>query len=270
MIKHIFSDMDGTLLNPAGQLTDATIQAVKHTDIPFTLVSARAPMEMASTIQSLALDDAQIAFNGGLIFKPVGDHIQPISERSIDSRVAASIIRTLSYSFPHVSLSYYDREHWYTNRLDEGIEFEQRLTGQKAIITSHNEAFAQPDFKVFKIMLITFDLTEMNALYHTLMQFNLPNVSIKQSGDTYLEITSLEAKKSRGINYILHQERLDAADTAGFGDGYNDLPMLNMVGLPIVMANAFDEIKTVAKFVTKSNEEDGVAYALNTLNQFHV
>jgi Cof subfamily protein (haloacid dehalogenase superfamily) len=269
MIRHIFSDMDGTLLNNRGNVTPTTINAFKNIRIPLTLVSARAPMEMAPAIKALGLKDTQIAFNGGLIFKRVGRSWKYISECSIDVEVAAAIIRALSFSFPEVSVSYYDRAHWYTTRMDAEIEFEQKLTGQNVIVTPQSRAFSQKNFKVFKIMMITFDAHTMQTLRQFLEQLEIPNVSIQQSGTSYLEITSVDAKKSRGIDYILTKNQLHTEETAGFGDGHNDLPMLKMVGLPIVMANALNEIKEVASFVTKSNEANGVAYALKTLRDFH-
>ncbi|MFD1670912.1 HAD hydrolase family protein [Agrilactobacillus yilanensis] len=139
MIKHIFSDMDGTLLNNHGHITSTTVNAIKDTQIPITLVSARAPMEMASTIKALELKDTQIAFNGGLIFKKDGQGWQYISEYSIAPRTAAAIIRNVSSFFPKASTSYYDRSNWYTNRMDEGIKYEQGLTGQKAIVKNQHK-----------------------------------------------------------------------------------------------------------------------------------
>ena len=47
MIKHIFTDMDGTLLNPAGQISAATCQAIHQVGLPVTLVSARSAVDMA-------------------------------------------------------------------------------------------------------------------------------------------------------------------------------------------------------------------------------
>lgn len=60
----------------------------------------------------------------------------------------------------------------------------------------------------------------------------------------------------------MEQEHLTKIETAAFGDGHNDLPMLEMVGNPIVMDNAAPEIKTIAKYITKSNIEDGVGYGI--------
>ncbi len=78
-------------------------------------------------------------------------------------------------------------------------------------------------------------------------------------------MTHAEAQKSRGIDYIMSTEQLQTAETAAFGDGHNDLPMLKMVGMPVVMANALPAIKAVGRLITKSNDEDGVGYGLQQI-----
>lgn len=88
------------------------------------------------------------------------------------------------------------------------------------------------------------------------------NVSIKQTGLNYLEITNVKAKKSRGIKYIQDLENISKDEMAAFGDGHNDLPMFASVGTPIVMENALDEIKAYGKFITQTNDENGVAFGI--------
>lgn len=268
MIKHIFSDMDGTLLNERGNVTPTTIKALKQCKIPVTLVSARAPMEMAPVIKRLGLKGPQIAFNGGLIFQRNHAGWRAISESAIDTEVAAALIHALSISFTDISISYYSRDRWYSSRMDFGIQYEQRITRQRATVMPQRVAFNQPNFRVFKIMLIVSSSDQMMAVKQFLKHLAIPGISVQQSGTTYLEITSIDAKKSRGIDYILTKEQLHAHETAGFGDGHNDLPMLNIVGVPIVMDNALAEIKTVAKHVTKSNRQNGIAYALKMFPEF--
>ena len=56
-IKRIFCDMDGTLLNSQGRLTDSNAKLISQANLPFTLVSARAPMEMKEAVDKLELID---------------------------------------------------------------------------------------------------------------------------------------------------------------------------------------------------------------------
>ncbi|MFU1875737.1 HAD family hydrolase, partial [Enterococcus faecium] len=69
MIKRIFSDMDGTLLDNTGAVSEENVSLIKSAGIPMTLVSACAPMEMMAAIEKLDLTGAQVGFNGGLIYR---------------------------------------------------------------------------------------------------------------------------------------------------------------------------------------------------------
>lgn len=111
-------------------------------------------------------------------------------------------------------------------------------------------------------MMIIFDSETMKNVKTFLKELNLPGINIQQSSNMYLEISSERANKARGINYIIQEEKLQSNELMAFGDGHNDLPMLKMVDYPVVMKNALPEVLEVAKYVTKSNEEDGVGYAL--------
>ena len=54
-------------------------------------------------------------------------------------------------------------------------------------------------------------------------------------------------------------------DLMAFGDGFNDLSMLEYAGMGVAMGNAVDEVKAIADFITISNDEDGIAIALEQL-----
>lgn len=58
---------------------------------------------------------------------------------------------------------------------------------------------------------------------------------------------------------------LERESLMAFGDGFNDLSMIQFAGQGVAMANAVEEVKSIADFVTTSNEEDGIAHALEQL-----
>lgn len=259
---HIFSDMDGTLLNSHGRLTDSNAQLIRQAGIPLTLVSARAPMEMKEAIDKLGLTGTQIGFNGGLIYRYVQDRIQVLHQQALEQSDATYLVRLINQHYPHLSQSYYDLENWYTYKMDAGIDYEYQLTKQAPTLIGEDR-FVKAATSIFKIMLITFDGTEMRALKAHLEGLDLPNVAIQQSGDFYLEITHKKAKKSTGIDYILKKEALKPKQVAAFGDGHNDLPMFERVGLAVAMGNAAEYIKKQAAFVSTTNDEDGVGRGIH-------
>lgn len=264
-IKHIFSDMDGTLLDCDGNMSPANKMAIEHSHIPFTLVSARAPMEMMTVINALKLTAPQIAFNGGLIFKMQGHRLIPIQASSILAMDAQQILHQVTRRFPNVSVSCYSMNAWYAERIDAGIELERHITHQTPTLVPFGKLIEQRDLRLFKIMMITRNPDELTHLQAYLRAMQLPTVAIQQSGRTFVEVTSKRARKSTGIAFIRQQECLQANELVAFGDGHNDLPMFESVGHAIVMGNALPEIKAVGERVTLSNNENGVAYGIRQL-----
>ena len=105
-IKRIFCDMDGTLLNSEGQVSERNATLIREAEVPITLVSARAPMEMKDAINALQLKGIQVAFNGGLIYR-IGDNnkIIPIHTQIIKKNTVSKLLKGIRQHFPQVSLS---------------------------------------------------------------------------------------------------------------------------------------------------------------------
>lgn len=263
MIKHIFSDMDGTLLQSDGKISENNVRVIKESQIPFTLVSARSPQEMTEVIAALDLTEPQIAFNGALIFQETANGRKYLKSDQMAVADVTKIVEIVQQEFPLVSCSFYDWDTWCVEKIDAGIEMEIKFGGQTPTMVDYVSLLKQPDLKILKIMLICQDLQEMPRLVARLKGLNL-NLAINQSSEDYLEITSVTAEKSRGVEYVKELETLEKADLAAFGDGFNDVAMLQEVGCPIVMANALPGVKKYGRYLTKDNDHDGVAYGIST------
>ena len=79
---------------------------------------------------------------------------------------------------------------------------------------------------------------------------------------TFCDISPIGGTKQLGIDKFLEYYGLDLKDTMAFGDGGNDMQMLQHVSLAVAMGNAGDELKSIADFVTKDVDDEGIAYAL--------
>ncbi len=263
MIKRIFSDMDGTLLDNAGKVSEENAYLIKAAGIPMTLVSARAPMEMMAAIESLDLTGAQVGFNGGLIYRVENGRVLPIHRQPIDKSDVMQLLEAIHQHFPEVSLSYYDLHKWYCHDIDEGILFEQKITQQKPTRTMMLSHFLKPKKEIYKIMLVVFDDEIMANLQAFVLSLGIDTVAVQQSGKNYLEITHIAAKKSAGIDYIMQKEALSEGETAAFGDGHNDLPMFERTNFPIAMANASKDVIAQARYITLMNDCNGVGYGIH-------
>ena len=98
-----------------------------------------------------------------------------------------------------------------------------------------------------------------------LLKRQLPHLSIHRSKNEYLEIMNKQATKSNAIRFMEKVLNVTQEQVIAFGDNFNDLDMLQYAGLSVAMGNAPEEIKAVAKRVTASNNDDGIALVLNEI-----
>lgn len=87
-------------------------------------------------------------------------------------------------------------------------------------------------------------------------------MDVFRSAPFFLELVPRGIDKARSLARLLAMINLTPADLMAFGDGYNDLSMLKLAGMGVAMENAAPEVRAEADYVTLSNEEDGVAAAL--------
>ena len=119
--------------------------------------------------------------------------------------------------------------------------------------------------KVDKITLVSDDADLLHDLLEKANAGHGSAATIAQSQTYYLDVTALKANKGDGVATLAEAFGVSLEEVAVLGDQANDLPMLARAGLPIVMANAPDAVREQISVHTRSNAEDGVAYAIDTI-----
>ncbi|MBS6194126.1 MAG: GNAT family N-acetyltransferase [Clostridiales bacterium] len=94
------------------------------------------------------------------------------------------------------------------------------------------------------------------------LQEKFPELAVRCATTFNIEINSAKAGKGIGLQALGKLLGIDKEEIMACGDAANDWNMLEMAGFPVVMANGDEETKKLAAFITRSNEEDGVAYAV--------
>lgn len=265
MIKQIFLDMDGTLLDDQGDITQQTRETIKNANIPVTLVSARAPQEMIVAIDQLALDAPQVAFNGGLIYQWQTDQMHVIRANTIASGVGEQLMRWLLDNYAAMSLSYYTQDEWVVSDMSPEVNREIEFTGLVPRLLNTTTFSEDVQNGIFKIMLIDLSGKLLDDIQTAILALNLTGINVQQSDKEHLEITSDVAEKAFGVAYIVEQKSLKKSETAAFGDGQNDLSMFDEVGLAVAMGNAPLNVRQAGDYVTKTNQENGVAYGIQQI-----
>lgn len=87
-------------------------------------------------------------------------------------------------------------------------------------------------------------------------------MGVFRSEPYFLELVPKGIDKAQSLSVLLEEIGMTKNEMIAIGDGFNDLSMIQYAGLGIAMENAQDVVKQAADFITLSNEEDGVAYAV--------
>jgi len=85
------------------------------------------------------------------------------------------------------------------------------------------------------------------------------------SEPTLLDVNAAGVNKGRGVQRLAELFGFDPANTMAIGDNFNDITLLESVGIPVAPANAEDQIKSLAKYITCSNNDSPLTYAIEHL-----
>lgn len=264
-IRLLVSDIDGTLVNHDKQLTDATVAAVgrlRAAGIGFTVISARPMSGMRALIDRLAIDLPAAAFNGGTVFRRDGTIL---SHDTIPATVARGVIALAAAACDGgaaVDTWVFADDVWYASDGDGPHTVSERVSSAQQPVTTPvpDAALDRAD----KITFVSDDAPVLAALAERCRAAFGDAATIMQSQTYYLDVTAPAANKGDGVAALARAAGIDLSQIAAVGDQANDVPMLSRVALPIAMGNAPDAVKAHARVVTASNNDDGVAHAIDT------
>jgi Cof subfamily protein (haloacid dehalogenase superfamily)/HAD superfamily hydrolase (TIGR01509 family) len=260
-IKLLIADVDGTLLTSGKVLTPATCQAVdrlRAAGVTFTITSGRPPRGMAALIAPLKLTGPVAAFNGGVFVK--SDLKTILAQRTIPPEVAR---QTLDYLLAAgLDVWVYQGADWFLRRADAfRVARERGNVGFEPVVIDDLTRVLEAPVKIVGVSedraLVARCESELNARLGT-------EASAARSTPFYLDVTHPEANKGMVVREASRILEIPLAQIATIGDMPNDEPMLSISGLSVAMGNANADVQRVARHVSRTNEEDGFAYAVDT------
>lgn len=117
------------------------------------------------------------------------------------------------------------------------------------------------DKEIVKMMMID-EPAVLDQAIAKIPQAFYDKYNIVKSTPFYLEFMLKTVSKGHAIVHLADKLGLDMSETMAIGDAENDRAMLEVVGNPVVMENGDPELKQIAKYITKTNNESGVAHAI--------
>ncbi|MFC2505073.1 HAD family hydrolase [Capnocytophaga ochracea] len=270
MYKIIFSDIDGTLLSGSRTLTQNTIHEVKQLKdkIPFILVSSRMPEQMYHIQKDLGIAGLPlIAYNGGLVLN--GEKV--LHSTTIPYSILEEVVALNEQEFnAQIHISFYYNDEWYVPANDEWAQREETITKVTPTVRPNREVLTQwkqAGHGAHKLMLMG-EETLIERMFKLLNERYTEVMQIYRGRETYIELSDISISKLTGVKIVSNEiYHLPLSEAIAFGDNYNDLEMLKGVGCGVAVANARDEVKAVAKYITLHHSKDGVATFLKQLRE---
>lgn len=257
--RMIVLDLDGTLTNAKKEITsrtyDALMAAQQHGTI-VVLASGRPTYGIMPLARQLRLDEHGgyiLAYNGGKIVEcssgntVFNQELCPDLVPVLYDEAMAAGMQILTYQGNGIAA---------TKKDDEYVEHEAFIN--KMPVVEYDDFKKQVEFPINKCLIVG-PPAPLHQLELKLADMLSGRLSVYRSAEYFLECVPLGIEKSQSIAKLIATLGIRREEVVAVGDGYNDMGMIEYAGLGVAMANANDDVKAAADYVTSSNEEDGVA-----------
>ncbi|MFV0575406.1 MAG: sugar-phosphatase [Vibrio sp.] len=262
MYKLIAIDMDGTLLNSEKQITEQNKQAITQAraqGVHVVLCSGRPLEGMLSALDALGMntdEDYVISYNGSLVQTVAsGTMIRQQILTGKDAKTIDEWSKRLNVDVHAFSL----KEGLISPKNNKYTQHECDIND----ITLTEMPFEQLDDAdpILKVMMVE-DEEKLTPAFNALPEELFKQFTIVRSSPFFLEFMHPTSDKGAGVEALAEHLGINASEVIALGDAGNDHHMLEYAGLGIAMGNATEDTKALADFVTESNDNSGVAVAI--------
>lgn len=261
--KLLVLDVDGTLLNDTKEISKRTLAAllkVQQMGVRIVLASGRPTYGLLPLAKTLELGNYGgfiLSYNGCQIINAGNGEI--LFERRINPEMVPYLEKKARKN--HFPIFTYHDDTIITNSPDnEHIQQEALLNNLRII---HEEEFSIAiDFAPCKCMLVSDDEQELKGLEEHWKRRLNGALDVFRSESYFLEVVPCGIDKANSLGVLLEQLEVKREEVIAIGDGVCDVTMLQLAGMGIAMGHSQDSVKVCADYVTASNEEDGVALAV--------
>lgn len=261
-------DLDGTLTNSEKNITLRTFDALmkaQREGVRLVLASGRPTFGIAALANQL-----QLADYGGYVLSYNGGRIIDWREKTvIFSQVVDQKLVPILYDFAEKAqlpiVTYLPEAILASKNEGEYLAEEARINGMPVVVAQNFVEEAMQIAGGSTKFLIPGEPELLIQLESEMKAALSEQMEVFRSAPFFLELPPKGIDKAQSLQRLLTHLGLERESLMAFGDGFNDLSMIQFAGQGVAMANAVEEVKSIADFVTTSNEEDGIAHALEQL-----
>ena len=255
-------DIDGTLTDSRKKITAETKKSLldyQKNGGKIILASGRPTMGIMPYAKSLKLKEYGgyiLAFNGGCVIDCKTDKV--MFQKTLPLEYIPEIYDIVSKY--NVGINTYQNDKIIVGHIqNKYTELEAKINGMK--IKYVNDFTGYVNFNVNKC-LIHGEPDEILKLEKILSERYKGDLGVFKSEPFFLEVVPKGIDKAMSIDRLLKMTGVKAEECLACGDGFNDVSMIEYAGLGVAMANAAEPVKNAADCITRSNDDDGIAYIL--------
>ena len=255
--KIIAADMDGTLLDDTKNIMPRTLKLIKKAideGVVFAFSTGRPPQAIFKYRDIIDKNAHIIAYNGAMILDG-NDTI--FFEQGLSANASRQILEYVKYY--DTTACIWSGNKLYVNKLNKrAAKYKINVMTEPLLCVAEEELICTG---ITKILL--FDTPERTMQFQKELKGKLPNdVTFCPSTPEYLEFFNSKVSKGLAIRRIAMHYGIKREEIIAFGDNCNDIEMIEYAGLGVAMENAHADAKKCADFITLSNNDEGIAYAL--------
>ena len=269
-IKLIALDLDGTLLNMEKKVPQGNYQALKECEkagIQIVPDTGRGVGGIPPMIRELPGANYAITTNGAVVADLKNN--KAIKTCGLSNEMIQRILN-IAKKYHSATDPFIDgraiTEPASIDHMDEfGLspEMQKLIRDTREVVPNVMEYVKTTGAEAEKVNIFMADLEEREVLRKELMA--IPELSISSSMYNNLEVNAKGADKGSALLWLADYLGIDREETMSFGDGENDIPMIQAAGIGVAMENALDTVKAAADMITLKNDEDGVAAAIRKI-----
>jgi len=258
-IKSIVSDMDGTLLDSQGCLSDITIDilnALHDRGINIIIATGRLYPDARRLLGVLNFTPAIISCNGAVLHDSKNSDL--LASFYINKSIISELVRYSNTSTLHATL--FSDNLWYVFKDNPNHKDYIYQSGLNVLKT---DVSAISNLNINKVLFnSTPEFTSHH--YNQLISFFKGKINICRTSSSDIEVMPRGINKYVTLNYYLNSLDLNSDSCLAFGDALNDLEMLSSVAEAVLMNNAKPDIVNLLPAIirTDSNQDNGVAHYL--------
>jgi len=264
MIKLLAIDLDGTLLNSFHEISNQNKIAIKKAQehgVKVIIATGRPEQLCKSFVKQLEIKDDIIMSNGGVIGHPFKS--DSIMSKTLNESIMRSVIEYCEEN--NIIYLIYTKDAIISKQNFRVDFFENRnknLPENERAVMKHLDEFENIySLNPNKMLIVEENMKKRNLAMGYFQ--TIKDTSIVQSQTTFIDVSPKNVSKGKALKEYAEYLGINKAEVAAIGDQANDLAMLEYAGTAIAMENAIPECLKMATHITLSNNNHGVAYAIN-------